>query len=198
MLKLSLSFAVLFSVSCASAQIISLRPLTAEQIAVYGAALEDREGPLHLDITTAPFRLESFEENKSCLQSEGILLNVRRQNVVHDLRYTVGLDPRIVLVDPGKREIVKKNDPDELLRSIMNGHPPVDHESLDELEGHYAFATDLYAFSEIAFNKQHTRAAFWHSSDCAGITVCGGGSLIVLRKVRGKWKMGKTCAFWTV
>jgi len=193
MVKPSLHLALLFVISFdsvhASAQTVSHRPLTAEQVAVYRAALEEYEGssPLHLANRTDPFGLEIFEANKGCLQSEGILLNMAKRNVFHDLSHDVELDPRAVLIDPGKREIVKKNDPNELLRNLFNGQPPVYEWDLDELEGRYEFA-EMITFSEIAFNKQHTRAAL-----CSSLGLCGGGGLVVLKKVRGKWKISKTC-----
>jgi hypothetical protein len=196
MVKPSLYFVLWFVISFdsvrASAQTLSPRPLTAEQVAIYRVVLQEYkdDSPLHLANRTDPFELEIFEANKSRLQSEGILLNMAKRSVFHDLSRDVELDPRVVLIDPGKREIVKKNDPTDLLRNLFNGQPPVDRCDLDKLEARYAFATEMITFSEIAFNKQHTRAALWESISYSRLE--GESCMMVLKKVRGKWKMSTT------
>jgi hypothetical protein len=197
MVKPSLYLALLFVISFdsihASAQTVSQRPLTAEQVAIYRAALQEYEGrsPLHLANRTDPFELDIFEANKGCLQSEGILLNMAKRNVFHDLSHDVELDPRVVLIDPGKREVVKRNDHNELLRNLFNGQPPANQGDFNELEGRYSFATEMMTFTEIAFNKRHTRAALWESISYSRLDERS--SMMVLKKVRGKWKMSTTC-----
>ena len=59
---------------------------------------------------------------------------------------------------------------------------------------HEAFATGLFTFSEIAFDKRHQHAVLAYSFVCGGL--CGHGNTIVLRKVGGKWKPRKTCQSW--
>jgi hypothetical protein len=54
-----------------------------------------------------------------------------------------------------------------------------------------AFATGLFTFSEIAFDKRHQRAVLAYSFVCGGL--CGHGNTIVLKKVGAKWKRVKTC-----
>ena len=200
MVKPSLYFALLFVISFdsvrTSAQTLSHRPLTAEQVAIYRVVLQEYkgDGPWHLANRTNPFELDIFEAHKGCLQSEGILLNMAKRNVFHDLSHDVELDPRVVLIDPGKRETAKKNDPNDLFRKLINGQPPDNRRDLDELEGRYAFATEMITFSEIAFNKQHTRAALWENFSYAisDSMLAGRSSMTVLKRVRGKWKMSTT------
>ena len=57
-----------------------------------------------------------------------------------------------------------------------------------------AFPTGLFTFSEIVFNKQHTRAILQYSFVCGGL--CGNGDTVVLKKANGKWKITGHCRRW--
>ena len=57
-----------------------------------------------------------------------------------------------------------------------------------------AFSTGLFTFSEIVFNKKHTRAILEYSFVCGRL--CGHGNIVTLKKVRNHWKVGKVCGGW--
>jgi hypothetical protein len=178
--------------------VISKDALTVDQIAVFRTVLADymkgESSPLNLSNRTKPFRVNDFQDNKSCLKSANIQVDVRKANVVHLLSSAVALSPKMVLVDPDRQsETVKKNDPGNLIRKSVDDHQPLGDEELGKSVDQ-AFVTGLFTFSEIAFNKQHTRAVLWYSFYCGGL--CGHGNTVVLKKVNGKWKMSKTCGGW--
>ena len=155
---------------------------------------EGEDSPLNLANRTEPFRMNDFQDYKSCLKSANIQVDVTRANVVHRLSPAVAPGSRMVLVDPDQQsETVKKNDPGNLIRKSVDDHQPLSDEELGKSVDQ-AFVTGLFTFSEIAFNKQHTRAVLWYSFYCGGL--CGHGNTVVLKKVNGKWKMSKTCGGW--
>ena len=202
--KKFLPFALLLLISAMAAQddepkpVISKDPLTADQVAVYRAVLADykkgENSPLNLADTTKPFRLNDFQDEKTCLKSASIQLDATRTNVVHRLSPAVALNSKVFLVDPNRQsKTVKKNDPGNLIKGAIEDYKPLSDKELEE-SVKQAFATGLFTFSEIAFNKQHTRAALWYSFYCGGL--CGHGNTVVLKQVNGKWKMSKRCGGW--
>ncbi|HEY5029734.1 MAG TPA: hypothetical protein VIK39_15105 [Candidatus Angelobacter sp.] len=181
-----------------SKPVTSKDPLTADQVAVYRAVLADynkgENSALNLANKTEPFRLNDFQDAKSCLKSANIQLAATHPSVVHRLSGAIALGPKMVFVDPDKQnETVKKNDPGNLIRSAIDDHQTLSDNELEK-SVKQAFATGLFTFSEIAFNRQHTRAALWYSFSCGGL--CGHGNTVVLKKVNGKWKMSRTCGGW--
>jgi hypothetical protein len=178
--------------------VISRDPLTVDQVAVYRAVLADytkgEDSPLNLANRTEPFRMNDFQDNKSCLKSADIQVDVTRAKVVHRLSPAVAPGSRMVLVDPDlQSETVKKNDPGNLIRRAVEDRQLLSDEELGKSVDQ-AFVTGLFTFSEIAFNKLHTRAVLWYSFYCGGL--CGHGNTVVLKKVNWKWKMSKTCGGW--
>jgi hypothetical protein len=204
MFRQFLPFLLVLFLSIALAQdeeskpVISKEPLTADQVAVYRAVLADynkgENSGLNLANKTEPFRLNDFHDDKSCLKSVNIQLDATRASVVHRLSTAIALGPKMVFVDPDKQnETVKKNDPGNLIRSAIEDNQTLSDNELEQ-SVNQAFVTGLFTFSEIAFNRQHTRAALWYSFYCGGL--CGHGNTVVLKKVNGKWKMSKRCGGW--
>ena len=178
--------------------VLSKDSLSAEQIAVYRAALADymqeEDKALNLADRTEPFGFNDFQDDKSCLKSANIQIDINKANFIQRLDPAVALSPKMILVDPDQQnETVKKNDAGNLIqRSIEDQHPVTDRELGESVK--QAFATGLFTFSEIAFNKLHSRAALKYSFVCGGL--CGHGNTLLLKKVDGKWKVSKKCGGW--
>jgi hypothetical protein len=175
--------------------VISKDPLTAEQIAIYRAVLQDytqgEDAALNIADVTAPFS-NDLTGDGSC--QEGISAPDKGPLVVHRMDPAVALNPKMVLVDPNRQnKTVKKNDPGNAIHSaVADGRPVSDKEVEKSVK--QAFATGLFTFSEIIFDKDHTYAAVWYSFHCGSL--CGRGNTIVLKKVEGKWKISKHCGGW--
>lgn len=180
----------------AAKSLISKEPLTAEQIAIYRAVLVDytQEDDSRLNIadTTEPFSM-GFGVERGCLKGF-VLPEESGSKIVHRLDAAVMLNSSMVLVDADKQsDLVKKNDPANLLHRAIDDHEQVSDKEVEE-SVKQAFATGVFTFSEIIFNKQHTRAVVQYSFVCGGL--CGNGSTIVLENAGGKWTKRKTCGNW--
>ena len=180
-------------------RVISEDRLTAEQVAVYRTVLEDyfqdadrTQIALNIANVTEPFG-DAINDDGSCLRGLPIKA-AKSSRVVHRIPGEVALGPKMVLVDPDRQhETIEKNDPSKAIQSsISNGRPLSDSELEDSVK--QAFSTGLFTFSEIVFNREHTRAALWYGFHCG--MLCGHGNTLVLTKVRGSWKVGKTCGGW--
>jgi hypothetical protein len=180
----------------AAKSLISKDPLTAEQIAVYRAVLVDytqgEDTKLNIANTTEPFSM-GFAVERGCL--EGFVMPAKSASkIVHRVDAAVILNSSMVLVDADKQsDLVKKNDPANLLHRAIDGHEQVGDKQLEE-SVKQAFAAGLFTFSEIVFNKQHTQAVLQYSFVCGEL--CGNGKTIVLTKVGSKWKASKMCGSW--
>lgn len=178
--------------------ILSRDPLTKEQIAVYRAVLEDyvkgTDGALNIANQTEPLGLsEPFSPN-DCIRSSQLEPAPKPGPVVHRLDRAVALSAKMVLVDRDEQErIVNENDPSNLIQRVIDKHEPVSENQIDKAVDK-AFQTGLFTFSEIAFDKQHRRAVLTYSFTCGGL--CGHGNMVVVGKVRGRWKMIKKCGGW--
>jgi hypothetical protein len=174
-------------------------PMTAEQIAIYRTVLinyigKENDAALNIASRTRPFTLSDFQDNKSCLRGTGIQIDPMKANIVHQLPPAIALSPRMVLVDPDQQnKTVKQNDPQNLIHRAIDDHQPVTEKEL-ETSVNQAFANGLFTFSEIVFNKQHTRAVLKYSFHCG--MLCGHGNTVLLKKVNGKWKFGRLCGGW--
>ena len=175
---------------------VSSDPLTAEQIAVYRAVLEDymkgSDGALNLANQTEPLKRASLD--RVCMK--GIVLEADRDSVqiVRFLNPAVLINSRIVLVDSDRQqERIKENDPQKLLKRAIDDHEEVTDKELEDSVKR-AFETGLFSFSEIVFDKQHHHAVVVYSFVCGGL--CGNGDTLVLTKVGQKWKVSKRCGGW--
>jgi hypothetical protein len=194
-----LAFLVVFIGSAAakkeSKPVLSKDPLTAEQIAVYRAALENytqgEDTALHIAIVTEPFG-DSMSGNRSCLGDLGV--QSEKATLVHRLDPAVALSPKMVLVDPDhQNKVVDKNDPGNAIHGAVKKGEPLSDKQVEE-SVKQAFSTGLFTFSEIVFDKDHTHAALWYSFHCGAL--CGHGNTIVLKKTDGKWSVAKVCGGW--
>jgi hypothetical protein len=97
----------------------------------------------------------------------------------------VGNDP-VDFWDPAKQsKTVRQNDPSKTMREGKS----VDHAVKD------AFASGLLTLSEIAFNKDHSKAVMSYSFFCGRL--CGNGAVVMLKRVGRKWKVTKqSCGEW--
>lgn len=177
--------------------VLSKDPLTAEQIAVYRVMLANytkgADAALNISNVTDPFG-DSSDFSHGCPKDTSEHSSSSSPAIIHRLDPAVLLNSKMVLVDPHQQaQVVKENDPQKLIMGTIDSHQRVSDSDLSK-SVQTAFSTGLFTFSEIVFNKKHTRAALQYGFVCGGL--CGNGSTVVLKKVRGKWKVGKVCSFW--
>jgi hypothetical protein len=98
------------------------------------------------------------------------------------------------LVDPDpQQETIKQNDPQNPIKKAIDEHQKVTDEQLNQsVKG--AFGSALFELSEIAFDKEHSRAVVSYSFVCGEL--CGSGNTLVLKKVGHAWKVVKRCGGW--
>jgi hypothetical protein len=177
---------------------VSKDPMTAEQVAVYRAALRyymnGHDGALNLAKQTEPLDRSGPFWDEGCVKSLDLEPPGKSAAVVHLLSPAVALSAKMVLVDPdAQSQIVKENDPGRLIKSaIDDGAKVSDKQVGDAVEK--AFHTALFTFSEIVFDKQHRHAVLSYSFHCGEL--CGHGSTLVLKKTNGKWRTAKLCGGW--
>lgn len=165
--------------------------LNAEQLAVYRAILndymKDSRGTLNLASKTY-----ASEADEGCVK--GFKLEHRGTSVPTVHAFTTAPAPNVVLVDPEKQKSkVEHSDPQNLIKNAINEAEPVTDEQLNKsLE--LAFATGLFSFSEIVFDKGHRRAIVSYSFVCGSL--CGHGNSLVLTKIGNTWKIRKACGSW--
>jgi hypothetical protein len=173
--------------------ILSAKPLTAEQVAVYRAVLADylKDGDdrsLNIANKTEPLDPSGCIDGRKQTAPSRVLLEI------HTLDPSVILGFKVVLVDPDKQTaLVKENDPGKLIKKVIDQHEEVSDKQLEDSVDR-AFSTGLFTLSEIAFDKEHRRAVVAYSFVCGGL--CGHGNTLVLTKVKDKWKIKKTCDGW--
>jgi hypothetical protein len=180
--------------------VISKDPITAEQIAVYRAMLEaytkeDKDPTLNIGNVTEPFTMKG-EFTGGCPKdsSDAEPASSQEPQVIHRLDPAVALNGKMVLVDPDQQAaLIKKNDPQNLIINSIKDHQPATESDLDQ-SLKTAFSTGLFTFSEIVFNKQHTRAILEYGFSCG--MLCAHGNTVILKKVQKKWKVSKTCSSW--
>lgn len=173
---------------------VSNDPLTAEQVAVYRALLEDytkgMNGTLNLANNTEPLA----ESDGSCLKG-----NLDRAGssvpIVHQLNPALVLNSKFVLVDPDRQaELVRENDPRNLpMGAIDKPQEPFTKQVADSVNRMFD-ASHLLTLSEILFDKQHRRAVVAYRIECYGL--CGGGDTLVLKRVGKRWRVDKRCWGW--
>ena len=192
---LSLAFVALSQEDAPKARVRS-DPLTEEQIAVYRTVIDSYSNGSNATLNVAD-ETETLDlsEDKDCLKGIDLDPGNTSTSVVHRLDNRVTkMKKNIVLVNGElQQKKVEENDPQKLMKRAIDGGERVTEKQLDG-SLREAFATGLFAFSEIAFDKRHQHAVLAYSFVCGGL--CGHGNTIVLRKVRGKWKQRKTCRSW--
>jgi hypothetical protein len=167
--------------------IVSDKPLTAEQLAVYKAMFvswfEDSKLSGNLAIQTEPLDLKADYWYASCLK--GLLLESISPGIVHRFR-TEDLNSlgsgALHLVDPEEQSEV--NDEHDPGKAIRNGKP-VD----DAVED--GFSHGLLTVSEIRFDKTHTHALVQFSFRCG--MLCGHATPMLMEKKNGMWKRKAMC-----
>ena len=175
---------------------VSSDPLTEEQIAVYRTVFDSYSNGSNATLNVAD-QTETLDlsEDKDCLKGIDLDPGNTSTSVVHRLDNRVTkMKKNIVLVNGElQQKKVEENDPQKLMKRAIDGGQRVTEKQLDG-SLREAFATGLFAFSEIAFDKRHQHAVLAYSFVCGRL--CGHGNTIVLRKVGGKWKQRKTCRSW--
>ncbi len=175
---------------------VSSDPLTEEQIAVYRTVFDSYSNGSNATLNVAD-QTETLDlsEDKDCLKGIDLDPGNTSTSVVHRLDNRVTkMKKNIVLVNGElQQKKVEEDDPQKLMKRAIDGGERVTEKQLDG-SLREAFATGLFAFSEIAFDKRHQHAVLAYSFVCGGL--CGHGNTIVLRKVGGKWKQRKTCRSW--
>jgi hypothetical protein len=191
LLSAVLSFSVA-ALSQAEPSAISKEPLSADQIAIYRVVLEKyvkgKDETLNLADRTARFDppdpTEDLSDLPPCMKS----VDLARASQSHRLGPAIASDLNVVLVDAdAQSQIVQQNDPQKLMGT---------HATDQQLENAVttAFKTGLFTFSEILFDKPHHHAVVVYSFDCG--KMCGHGNLLMLKKVRKRWKVKKVCEGW--
>lgn len=178
--------------------VLSNDPMTQEQIAVYRALLvdymkEEKNSALNISNVTDPFGAGP-EYSQGCPRDIRAQSTPASHPVIHRLDPAVALNPRMLLVDRDQQmKLIKKNDPHNRLVSAVENNQPMNEIAVDK-SVETAFSTGLFTFSEILFNKKHTRAAVQYSFYCGGL--CAHGNIVVLKKAQGNWKVSKVCGGW--
>jgi hypothetical protein len=180
--------------------VISKDPLTAEQIAVYRAMLEDytkdeKDPALNISNVTNPFTLKGkFTGGCPEDSNDAEPASSQETQVIHRLDPAVALNSKMVMVDRDQQvALIRKNDPQNLLINSVKDHQSPSDSDLDK-SLKTAFSTGLFTFSEIVFNKQHTRAIMEYGFSCG--MLCGHGNTVILKKVQKKWKVSRACSSW--
>ena len=179
---------------------LSKDPLTAEQAAIYRTLLSqyvqgDLNAALNIADRTDPAGLNDDPSGVDISCSPGLKLEpIPRPRVIHRLTRDIALGPNMVLVDPRRQgELVKQNDPQNLMHRAIDDHQPVSDQQLDN-SVKQAFASGLFTFTEIVFDKSHRHAILAYSFWCGSL--CGHGNTVVMKKSGGKWRVQKECGGW--
>jgi len=177
---------------------VSSEPLTAEQIAVYRAVLEDytrgNGGSLNLANKTEPLEQSAPFFDKECVKGVAQETADNSVPVVHQLNRSVALNPKFVLVDPERQhKKIQERDPQNLIQRAIDNREEVPDNKIDE-SVKQAFEVGLFTLSEIIFDKQYRRAVVTYSFVCGRL--CGHGNTLVLKKAGQKWKVSKRCGGW--
>lgn len=170
--------------------VVSLNPLSGEQLAVYRAVLADWMDKdtiaVNLADHTVPLGANGPSDDESC--GKGLDLEPSSPTLVHQFRLAdlaqLGSD-KIRLVDPKRGEKdVKDNDPGTAMRQGRSVEDAVRN----------GFAHGLFTFREIRFDKSHTHAMVSYSFVCGGL--CGNGATVILEKTEGGWRQVNRCSDW--
>ena len=175
--------------------VMSKQSLTPEQITIYRAVLfhytKGDPVPLALASRTEPFSRQ-FEETAVCM-GDVLLPEPDAIPIVHRIDPAVALSDRMTIVNAHQGETVEESDGGSPIQGGNESHKP----STGQASENFVMppnATDLFTFTEIIFNKEHTRAAVQNSSVCGGL--CGVGGTLVFTVEDGEWKLNSVCSGW--
>jgi hypothetical protein len=177
---------------------VSKDPLTAEQIAVYRAVLQDytngSRSPLNVANRTEPLEKSELFSDKSCVKGLEFESPDNAVAVVHQIDPVAAPSKKFVLVDPDiQQKKIEENDPQKLMKRAIDDREKVSKRQVDDSVTQ-AFATGLFTLSEIVFDKQHGRAVLSYSFVCGGL--CGHGNTLILKKVGKEWRVSRRCGGW--
>lgn len=177
---------------------VSSEPLTTEQIAVYRAVLSDYlkvyKGVLNVSNKTELLDQSDSSFNRACISGIPLESGGNLVPAIQQLNSTVGLNLKIVLVDPDRQEAkVKEGDPQNLVKTTIDDGENVSHKQIED-SVNQAFKNGLFTVSEIIFDKEHRRAVVSYSFVCGRL--CGNGDTLILKKVDQKWVVSKRCGWW--
>lgn len=179
--------------------IVNDAPLTAAQVAIYRAVLEDyakgSDGKLNVANRTEPLEqsgLVGFD--KACAKGIQLQAGSKATSDIHKLDTSLTLDSRFLLVDPDQQEVtIRENDPQNLVKGVIDHGQEVSDKRLEN-SVKQAFKVGLFTLSEIAFDKQHHHAIVAYSFVCGEF--CGHGNLLVLARAGQDWKIIRRCGGW--
>jgi len=144
---------------------VSKHAMTADQVAVYRAALAEhaKGGDYVVKIANRTQPLEGWlsPRDRDCLKSFDIELPS---------------EPVVEMLDPAV---------------LDPGMLPVDPEIERQLFKEQGFQADLFTFSEIVFDKPHQHAVVAYYFFCGWI--CGQGKTLVLERLGSTWRTIRTC-----
>ena len=173
---------------------VSGAPLTSEQIAVYRAVLSTYLKGSDRVLNVANLTEPLDRPDTACFSGLNLEVATGTASVIHRISPAIVADKRVVLVDPDRQQkIIKKNDPESLMRKAIEDHEQITDEQLDKSLKR-AFGSGLFTLSEIGFDREHLHAVVSYSFVCGGL--CGHGNLLVLKKVGRNWKVSKRCGGW--
>jgi hypothetical protein len=163
---------ILLPFSLASAQEHPVKPkvskhaMTADQVAVYRAALAEyaKGGDYVVKIANRTQPLEGW-------------LSLMDRDCVESFDIALPSEPVVEMLDP----------------TVLDpGMLPVDPEIEDQLFKQQGFQEDLFTFSEIVFDKPHQHAVVAYYFFCGWI--CGQGKTLVLERLGSTWRTIRTCS----
>jgi hypothetical protein len=171
--------------------VVSLTPLSSEQLAVYRAVLASWTGNEMLDVNladrTVPLDETSPFHDEEC--GKGLELEPASPKLVHriraeDLSQLGSARIRLVETERGHKE-VRENDPENTMRKGGSVDDAVKN----------GFAHGLFTLSEIRFDKMHKHAVVSYGFVCGGL--CGNGATVILVKGKDGWTLTKDrCSQW--
>jgi hypothetical protein len=157
-----------------SKPIVSKGPLTADQVAIYRAALADfKPAPgstPQLANITVPLRRQHAPFEK-CVAGIREPSERDERAPIHKLDSSVVAGTGLPLVEPWE------------VPQMRHGPP-----------GPKAAHLGLLALSEIGFDSEDLHAIVTYDFNCGGL--CGHGKILALAKSEGEWRINKICRRW--
>jgi hypothetical protein len=183
-----LTLAVSFGQAPEPTPVVSEKPMTADQLAIYRIVLsgwmDNGKGKhaVHLAIQTSPFSLSDTDAD--CGKSLGFVAGSKGE--VHRFR-----KEDLALLKPSKVELV---DPDAQSKEVAENDPGKHIGPGNSIASAVAngFAHGLTRLSEIRFDKDQTHAILWYDFSCGG--TCGNGATVLMEKKNGVWGIMRHCS----
>jgi hypothetical protein len=173
---------------------VSSNSLTAEQVAVYRALLEDFQDGTNSVINLANTTMPLKSSERACLAGS-IYRMESSVPIVHQLNSAILNSGRFVLVDTDRQEeMARASDLPSLPDSVFDVPIVPFTKQVDDSRKRVFDALSHLTLSEIAFDKHHRRAVVAYAFVCPGL--CGHGSILILKRAGQKWKITKRCGQW--